>query len=82
MISYVFTVDPPGQTSFALLPSHSLAPVAEDALWLYVLHALSYLRTIHDAQRKCGDEQSNMATTPWLLATFGDSGSLRHDGPS
>jgi hypothetical protein len=22
-----------------------------------VLHALSYLRTIHDAQRKCGDEQ-------------------------
>src|SRR6266850_686481 len=57
LISCSFTANPPGQTSFALLPRHSLAPVAEDALWLYVLHALSYLRTIHDTQRKCGDEQ-------------------------
>src|SRR5919197_3275846 len=25
---------------------------------------------------------SNLVTNSWFLATFGDSGSLRHDGPS
>ena len=64
--SCVFLTSPAGSkvpksqdvvTSFALPPRHSLAPFAPDALWLYVVHTLSYPWTIHDTQRKCGDEQ-------------------------